>query len=463
MKLSLKLFSLALLLALAAAAGAQTSSGIHVDYKDTKLANGLRVITVEDHNAPVVAVSVTYNVGSRNEHEGRTGFAHLFEHMMFQGSENVGKSEHFILINNNGGTMNGTTNEDRTNYFEALPSNQLELALFLESDRMRSLAVNQQNLDNQRNAVQEERRIGLDNAAYGKSGEIEQALMYDNFAYKHDTIGSMEDLNAASVDDVKAFFKMYYAPNNAVLVLVGDFNAAEAMTHIRKYFEAIPRQLDPPAVDMTEPEQKAERRTSVDDVFARVPRVSIGYKAVPGNTADFYALQVLANVLGGGGGGGFGGGGGSQSSRLYQRLVLKQMVSGANANMQEARGPGAFRITATVSRGIKNEDVEAAVYDEIDRLKKEPIADWELQKAKNSARRNFINGLQSSLSRAVSIGQYAVYYGDPNVINTRIDKVAAVSKDDVQRVANKYLLTTNRTVVITIPKAQGGRGVSGMQ
>jgi predicted Zn-dependent peptidase len=462
MKLGRKVFSLSLLLALAAAAGGQTSSSIHVEFKDTKLANGLRVITVEDHNAPVVAVSVTYNVGSRNEHEGRTGFAHLFEHMMFQGSENVGKSEHFILINNSGGTMNGTTNEDRTNYFEALPANQLELALFLESDRMRSLAVNQENLDNQRNAVQEERRIGLDNAAYGKSGEIEQALMYDNFAYKHDTIGSMEDLNAASVDDVKAFFKMYYAPNNAVLVLVGDFNPAEAMARIKKYFEAIPRQPDPPSVDMAEPEQKAERRTSVDDVLARAARVSIGYKAVPGNTSDFYALQVLANVLGGGGGGG-GFGGGSQSSRLYQRLVLKQMVSGANANMQEARGPGAFRITATVSRGVKNEDVEAAVYDEIDRLKKEPIADWELQKAKNGTRRNFINGLQSSLARAISIGQYAVYYGDPNIINTRIDKVAAVTKADVQRVANKYLQTTNRTVVITIPQAEGGRGVSGMQ
>ena len=180
---------------------------VQTDFKETTLKNGLRVITVEDHNAPVIAVSVTYNVGSRNERAGRTGFAHLFEHMMFQGSENVGKSEHFILINNNGGTMNGTTNQDRTNYFEALPANQLELALFLEADRMRSLAVNLENLNNQRNAVQEERRIGLDNAAYGRSGEIEQELMYDNFAYKHSTIGSMDDLNAATVDDVSSLFQ----------------------------------------------------------------------------------------------------------------------------------------------------------------------------------------------------------------------------------------------------------------
>src|SRR5882672_11405791 len=170
---------------IASAVQAQASRNVQTSFKETTLKNGLRVITVEDHNAPVIAVSVTYNVGSRNEKAGRTGFAHLFEHMMFQGSENVGKSEHFILINNNGGTMNGTTNQDRTNYFEALPANQLELALFLESDRMRSLAVNLDNLDNQRNAVQEERRIGLDNAAYGRSGEIEEELMYDNFAYKH--------------------------------------------------------------------------------------------------------------------------------------------------------------------------------------------------------------------------------------------------------------------------------------
>jgi len=179
MRLHKKFLSATVLFALAGTALAQTSRSIHVDLKDTRLANGLRVITVEDHTAPVIAVAVTYNVGSRNEREGRTGFAHLFEHMMFQGSENVGKSEHFMLIQNNGGTMNGTTNEDRTNYFEALPSNQLELALYLESDRMRSLVVNQENLDNQRNVVQEERRIGLDNAAYGKSGEIQQDLMYD--------------------------------------------------------------------------------------------------------------------------------------------------------------------------------------------------------------------------------------------------------------------------------------------
>ena len=445
MKLQKILLSALFLCALAATSLAQ--GRLHVDLKDTRLANGLRVITVEDHSAPVIAVNVTYNVGSRNERQGRTGFAHLFEHMMFQGSENVGKSEHFILIQNNGGTMNGSTNEDRTNYFEALPANQLELVLYLESDRMRSLAVNQENLDNQRNVVQEERRIGLDNAPYGKSGEIQQDLMYDNFAYKHTTIGSMADLNAASVEDVSSFFKMYYAPNNAVLTLVGDFKAAEALALVKKYFDNIPRQPDPPAVDMAEPEQKAERRTSVDDVLARATRVAIAYKTLPGNTPDFYALQVLASALGGG-----------SSSRLYQKLVReKEMVTTINSFPQEMRGVGGFYVTANLRPNAKSDDVETAIYAEIARLQREPIADWELQKAKNGARRNFINGLQSSLARANSIGTYAVYYGDPNLINTRLDKVAAVTKEDVQRVANKYLTQTNRTVVITVPKA-GGRG-----
>jgi predicted Zn-dependent peptidase len=445
-----KLFLPILVCALAVLNGqAQTARSLRVDFKETTLKNGLRVITVEDPSAPVIAVSVTYNVGSRNEREGRTGFAHLFEHMMFKGSENVGSGEHFLLVFNNGGTMNGTTNEDRTNYFEALPANQLDLALFLESDRMRSLAITKENLDNQRNAVQEERRLGVDNQPYGKSEEIQQGLIYDNFAYKHTTIGSMEDLNAASVEDVAAFFKMYYAPNNAVLTIVGDFKTDDALAKVRKYFENIPRQPTPPPVDMTEPTQKAERRTTVEDQLARAARVDIAYKAVPGNTPDFYALQVLSAALQGG-----------QSSRLYQKLVReKEMVTNVGGFMDEKRGVGAFYTNATLRPNVKTEDVEATIYEEIERLKKEPIADWELQKAKNSTRRGFINGLQSSLSRAITIGQYTVYYNEPNLINTRLDKVAAVTKEDVQRVANKYLLDTNRTVVITTPvKAKPATG-----
>jgi predicted Zn-dependent peptidase len=269
-------------------------------------------------------------------------------------------------------------------------------------------------------------------------------LIYDNFAYKHTTIGSMDDLNAATVEDVAAFFKMYYAPNNAVLTIVGDFKAADALAKARKYFESIPRQPDPPAVDMTEPTQKEERKATVDDVLARAPRLDLAYKAVPGNTPDFYALQVLSAALQSG-----------QSSRLYQKLVReKEMVTGVGGFMDEKRGVGAFYTNATLRPNVKMDDVATAIYEEIERLKKEPIADWELQKAKNTTRRNFINGLQSSLNRAVTIGQYTVYYNEPNLINVRLDKVAAVTKEDVQRVANKYLIDTNRTVVITMPAAK---------
>jgi predicted Zn-dependent peptidase len=261
----------------------------------------------------------------------------------------------------------------------------------------------------------------------------------------------MQDLNAATVEDVAQFFKTYYAPNNAVVTLVGDFNTKDAISRIKKNFERIPRQPNPPAIDMTEPEQKAERRATVDDVLARSPRVDLAYKALPGNTADFYALQVLSNALQGG-----------QSSRLYQKLVKeKEQVTGVFGFVDEKRGPGALYIVATAKPGVKTADVEANIYQEIERIKTEPIADWELQKAKNTTRRAFITNLQSSLSRAINLSQYAIYYNDPGLINTRLDKVNAVTKEDVQRVANKYLRETNRTVVITMPKPKAKGAAAG--
>jgi predicted Zn-dependent peptidase len=237
------------------------------------------------------------------------------------------------------------------------------------------------------------------------------------------------------------------------IVLVGDFKTSEALAKIRNSFESIPRQPDPPAVDMAEPQQKEERRATVDDVLARAPRVDLAYKAVAGNTADFYALQVLGAVLQSG-----------QSSRLYQTMVKeKEMVTSVGGFMDEKRGVGAFYTNATLRPGVKTEDVEETIYAEIDRLKKEPIADWELQKAKNTTRRSLINSLQSALARAVTIGQYATYYNEPGLINARLERVAAVTKEDVQRVANKYLASTNRTVVITMPKAKANSatGASG--
>jgi len=425
---------------------APAAKTVKVNYKDLKLKNSLRVLIAEDHSAPVVSLAVTYNVGSRNERQGRTGFAHLFEHMMFKGSENVGTGEHMLLVFNNGGELNGTTSEDRTNYFEQLPANQLDLALFLEADRMRSLptAITKENLDNQRNAVQEERRLGVDNQPYGQTEEKFQETMYDNFAYKHSVIGSMEDLNAAGVEDVKEFFRIYYAPNNAVLALVGDFKTEEALAKIKKYFEAIPSQPAPPPVDTTEPEQKAERRFSIEDQLARLARINIGYKGVVGNTPDYYAMQVLNQALARG-----------QSSRLYQRLVKeKELVTGINGFVDEKRGPGSYQLQATLAPGKKFEDVETVIYEEIAKLQQEPIADWELEKAKNSARRAAIQSLQSTIGTAIRLSQDTVFYNDPNLINTRFEKIAAVTKADVQRVAKEYLKAANRTVALTTPKAK---------
>jgi len=299
-----------------------------VEFTDTRLANGLRVIIAPDHHAPVFSIAVNYDVGSRNERQGRTGFAHLFEHMMFKGSANVGAFEHPLLVFNNGGNMNGTTNKDRTLYFETLPSNQLDLALFLEADRMRSLDITRENLDNQRNAVQEERRLGLDNQPYGRTNEVLDELAYDNFAYEHSVIGSMQDLNAASVEDVAAFFKTYYAPNNAVLSLAGDLEPAPTLAKVRKYFESIPRQPAAPAVDLTEPRQTAERRQSLDDALARLTRLDIAYKVPPSLTPDDDALSVLTTVLSGG-----------RSSRLKNSMMPTTPLGLSNGNPKAACSP----------------------------------------------------------------------------------------------------------------------------
>ena len=257
------------------------SPGPAVTFTESTLENGLRLIVAEDHAAPVFSIAVVYDVGSRNEREGRTGFAHLFEHMMFRGSANVGVGEHFYTVFSNGGTMNGTTDKERTLYFETMPANQLDAAMFLEGDRMRSLEITKASLDNQRNAVQEERRLRVDNQPYGTTGEVLDTLAIDNAAYRHSVIGSMEDLTAASVEDVAAFFKTYYAPNNAVVAVAGDVTTARVRELAMKYFGSIPAQPAPPAVDLTQSAQTAERRATVDDALARVPRVTISYRVPP--------------------------------------------------------------------------------------------------------------------------------------------------------------------------------------
>ena len=426
-------------------------SDIQIPFKQFTLRNGLRVVISEDHSAPTYSICVAYDVGSRDEKPGRTGFAHLFEHMMFQGSENVGKGEHFILIDNNGGGVNGTTNSDRTIYFETLPANQLDLALFLEADRMRSLAVTETNLDNQRKAVQEERRLRVDNQPYGRTFEAVSETAYDNFGYKHSTIGSMDDLNAASLDDVKNFFKTYYAPNNAVVALVGDFKTDDALAKIKKYFEDIPSQPPAPRPDMTEPQQTAERRKTLEDNFAQIPRLDIAYKIPPYDSPDYMPLNVAMGILGSG-----------QSSRLYQKLVKEtQLAQNVFASAGSRRATGLASVIALYRPAVNPEEVEKVIYAEVGKLQTEPVADWELEKVRMRYRHDHAQQLSSTLTRAIQLAYYTVAWNDPNVINAEEARLDAVTKDDILRVAKKYLMQENRTVVTTIPKPKAATPAAG--
>ena len=417
---------------------------VTIPFKMFKLKNGLTLILSEDHTAPTYSIAVVYNVGSRDEKQGRTGFAHLFEHLMFEGSENVAKGEQAALISENGGSMNGTTDSDRTLYFETLPANQLDLGLFLEADRMGKLSFTQAKLDNQRHAVQEERRLRVDNQPYGTTFEAVDDLAYDNFAYKHSVIGSMDDLNAASLQDVEEFFKRYYAPNNATIAIVGDFKTDEALAKAKKYFESIPSQPPPPRPDLSQPEQTAERRKQIEDQFAQFPRITIVYRIPAGQTSDYYALSVMSRILSGG-----------QSSRLYQKLVKDaEVASSAGAFANQRPGPSLEQISVTVRPGKEASAVEKMVYDEIARLQAQPVEDWEMDKVRMSLRRQQVSGAQSTLNRAANLAESYVEFGDPNLANTEFQKMAAVTKADIQRVAKKYLVENNRSVIVTMPKAK---------
>ncbi|MFZ0818519.1 MAG: pitrilysin family protein [Candidatus Acidiferrales bacterium] len=421
-----------------------------IPIRQEKLKNGLRVILSEDHAAPTYSIAIAYDVGSRNEREGRTGFAHLFEHMMFEGSENVGKGEMDLLVTNNGGGMNGTTDEERTLYYENLPSNQIDLGLYLEADRMRALVITQANVDNQRSAVQEERRLRVDNQPYGQLADALPELAYDSFPYHHSVIGSMSDLNAASLEDVVNFHKIYYAPNNAVLCVVGDFNPDELMVKIRKYFDAIPSQPAPAPVVVQEPPQTAERRKTLTDNFAPLARIDIAYKIPPGDTPDWYALDVLSDILSTG-----------QSSILTQKLVRdKEVATGAFAFVGEQRGPGLFQVIAIIRPGHTPEEVEKMIYEEVERAKQAPYSSEIMAKVKMLNRRNQISGMSSTLNRAAIMADDAVLFHDPTLIYTDVEKFNAVAPADVQRVAQKYLTENNRTVITTNPKpkAAGNSG-----
>jgi predicted Zn-dependent peptidase len=438
----------AALIALGLAVSPSAITPPSIAFTDTRLANGLRLIVAEDHLAPVFSIAVIYNVGSRDERQGRSGFAHLFEHMMFKGSENVGPGEHFYTIFSNGGTMNGTTNKERTLYYETMPANQLEAGMFLEADRMRSLAIVKENLDNQRNAVQEERRQGVDNQPYGRTNDALDGLAIDNPAYKHSVIGSMEDLNAASTQDVASFFQTYYAPNNAIIAVAGDVTSAGVRALAQKYFVSIPAQPAPPRVDVAEAPQQGERRLSLDDALARLPRLDVGYRIPSDLEPDGDAVDVLSLVLSAG-----------RSSRFYEGIVRqKQLAVNLNAFAPDSRGPRLLRIIATPTPGKSIDELEAAIEAEIERVKAGPIEAWEIDKARNTARRQLVASLGQSLSRAVLLAQYALTFNDPGRINTGYERLAKVTAADVQRVAKQYLTRDNRSVVITRPAPAAPKG-----
>lgn len=441
--------ALLLALMLVPIVGAAQSGGGELDFERYHLDNGLEVVLAPDHSVPVVAVDVWYRVGAANEQPGRTGFAHLFEHMMFQGSANVGKGEHMQLIERAGGSMNGTTGSDRTNYFQTLPASQLPLGLWLEADRMRSLNVDQENLDNQREVVKEERRMRVDNQPYGVS--IRAAIStvpYDAegcFAYGHEGIGSMEDLDAAQLEDVQAFFRTYYAPNNATLTVVGDYDEAQVRGLIEDYFGGIPGGPDVPDFECADPFSHLPVRQVFRDTNANLPAIFMSYGMPRSVEDDVPALRLLARILAGG-----------ESSRLHQRLVREDQAAVEILYLPDfRRGPGLLVLGAIANQGVDAERLERVLDEEIERVRSEGVRPDELEKARNQARAETIRGLQTALGTAEALQEANFIHGDPRAVHTRLQALAEVDADDLRRVATRYLDPSNRAVVITEPAAAG--------
>ncbi len=413
-----------------------------IQLEQYSLDNGLRVVLNPDNSIPVVSVAVYYDVGSRNEREGKSGFAHLFEHMMFQGSENVGKAEHFQFIMKAGGTMNGTTSSERTNYFETVPANQLPLALWLESDRMRALAVTQENLDNQREAVKEEKRLRYDNQPYGQIFDILISMMYQNFANAHSTIGSMEDLDDATVEDVREFFRIYYAPNNAVLVISGAFDDDTARSLVEKYFGSIASQPVPPSLDVTEPVEVSENYKEYVDKLAPLPAFLMGWKIPPRRSKEFHALYLAGKLLYDG-----------ESSRLYQKLVKgEESVTQLFGFTDERRGPSGIMIGAIPKPEKDLDEIRKTIVGEIRDLAEKGPSAPELEKLRNQLINDEVRSRQSSLSRAQSLAEYALYDGDPSVVNTEISELLGITGEDIRTATEKYLNTDNRALLDIVPQ-----------
>ena len=412
------------------------------------LDNGLRVVMNPDHAAPTVAVSVTYGVGSSAETEGRTGFAHLFEHMMFQGSKHAKKGEHFTLISDRGGSLNGTTNSDRTNYYEVLPANELELALWLESDRMRWLSVTPENFENQRAVVEEEFRMRIQNQAYVPGTIRLGELVFQGYApYAHPTIGSMADLDAAKFEWVKDFHDLHYAPDNAVLTIAGDFEPDQAMALVQKYFAPAGRKNPPALVFAPLPEKPNAGRATLEDTNARTPGFMFGFMIPPSRTPEHYALELATVLLADG-----------ESSRLYKTLVHDRAVAErVSAWTDDHKGPDQFSVMAVLTDKGKLPDVEAAIDAQLAKLRKTKPSAAELEKAKKRLRSSFVFGLQTNNGRAIQLGEFESYWGDARLLAHELSQYLAVTPEDVQRAAARYLTPERRSLVEVLPAAKGGK------
>jgi len=414
-----------------------------------RLSNGLFVTLSEDHTAPIVAVNLWYHVGSANERAGRTGFAHLFEHMLFQGSANVGANEHFELVARAGGTLNGSTWLDRTNYFETVPSNQLALALWLEADRMGRLlpAMTQQKLDTQRDVVKNERRWSIDNQPYGTCWEHVQELAFPPaHPFHHSLIGSMEDLSAASLDDVARFFATFYSPDNAVLSIAGDFDPAEARALITQYFGPIPRGGGvPPLPEMGLPGTYAPapspRRVVPDDV--RLPRLFIAARTPPFASDVYYAASVAGAILGM-----------QKGSRLHRHLVRESQVAAeASAGTFDlAKGSDLLVVDVTARPGVSAEQLEAAVTSELDAIWRDGVTADEVARAVALIETDFVSTMQSAETRADRLSMFATYFGDPARLNEQVDRYRAVTAESVSAFARARLGPDNRATLLFVPR-----------
>lgn len=420
-------------------------------FEDYRLDNGLRVVLAPDPASPTVAVNVWYDVGARDERPGRTGFAHLFEHMMFQGSANVGKGEHFILVERAGGDLqNGTTDWDRTNYYQTFPSNRLNLGLWLEADRMRSLAVTQENYSNQQEVVQEEKRQRLDNvpympALYGTLTGVYNAQTC--FGYAHDIIGSSEDLRAAPVEDVLQFFRTYYAPNNATLTLAGGFDVDEAKAMIRQYFGDIPSAPAPQRPACTEPFSHLPVTRTVEDSRAPLPALMIAYGLPGPDEADFYALELLNALLIQG-----------ETSRLQDRLVDQEKAAvDVNGAYFEHRGPGTAFFWLNAAPGVASERLLALFDEEVSRVTRDGVTAEELQKAKNQRRAQVIFERQIPHGTAEALQHAIHFHGGPEAADAKLDRYLAVTPDDVRRAAERWLAPRNRVVTHVVPAPTAGQ------